>query len=80
MTNYLFPDLSPETENLMTPQVPVLHTLTRQKFYSIVNLLCKHNDVNLAQVMDQLEDIIPRGLLTHCLLYLRITLADIYCL
>ncbi|KAJ5117180.1 hypothetical protein N7526_011289 [Penicillium atrosanguineum] len=54
---YLFPDLSPDIENLTAPQLPVLHSPTRQKLYSIVGLLCKRNDVNLAQVIDMLEPV-----------------------
>ncbi|KAJ5310627.1 uncharacterized protein N7443_003088 [Penicillium atrosanguineum] len=57
---YLFPDLSPDIENLTAPQLPVLHSPTRQKLYSIVGLLCKRNDVNLAQVIDMLEPVVPR--------------------
>ncbi|KAJ5674990.1 uncharacterized protein N7477_004924 [Penicillium maclennaniae] len=57
---YLFPDLSPDIENLTAPQLPVLHSPTRQKLYSIVGLLCKRNDVNLGQVIDMLEPVVPR--------------------
>jgi ubiquitin carboxyl-terminal hydrolase 34 len=66
---YLFPDLSPDIDSLKAPQLPVLHSLTRQKLYSIVGLLCKRNDVNLAQVMDMLESVVPRGMFDRHLPY-----------
>lgn len=61
LDNYLFPDLTPETDDQLVPRVPVMHTATRQKLFNIINLLCKQSDVNLAQVMDQLENAVPRG-------------------
>ncbi|KAJ5591634.1 uncharacterized protein N7459_002003 [Penicillium hispanicum] len=60
LTTYLFPDLSPETDDLLSPQVPVMHSMTRQKLYSIINLLCKRNDANLFQTMEILDDLVPR--------------------
>lgn len=62
MNTYLFPDLSPETDEVIVPQVPVLHAETRQKLYRIVTLLCKRSDSNLYRVMEQLEDVVPRGM------------------
>lgn len=61
MQTYLFPDFSPETNDAVSPLVPVMHTLTRQKLYSIVSLLCKRSDMNLLQTMNILVDIVPRG-------------------
>ncbi|KAJ5668957.1 hypothetical protein N7462_010027 [Penicillium macrosclerotiorum] len=57
---YLFPDLSPETNGPITPQIPVIHNPTRQRLYNIVKLLCKQNDDNVTQVMEILEQVVPR--------------------
>lgn len=62
LNTYLFPDLSPETDEVIVPQVPVMHTETRQKLYSIVTLLCKRSDSNLYRAMELLEDVVPRGM------------------
>lgn len=62
LSNYLFPDLSPETAEPINPQMAVLHNETRQKLYNIVNLLCKGSDSNLHQAMDQLRDLVVRGM------------------
>ncbi|KAL4968635.1 putative ubiquitin C-terminal hydrolase [Aspergillus stella-maris] len=56
---YLFPDLSQPSSELITPQVPVMHTQTRQELYGIVGLLSKYDD-NYAQLLFRLEDIIPQ--------------------
>ncbi|KAL4938191.1 hypothetical protein BDV06DRAFT_201525 [Aspergillus oleicola] len=56
---YLFPDLSEPSSELITPQIPVMHTQTRQELYSIVGLLSKYDD-NYAQLLARLEDIIPQ--------------------
>ncbi|KAJ5939410.1 hypothetical protein N7466_002544 [Penicillium verhagenii] len=57
---YLFPDLSETDDGPVVPRIPIMHQLTRQKLYKIVNLLCKRNDVILHHTMRQLEDIVPR--------------------
>ncbi|KAL4783116.1 hypothetical protein BJX76DRAFT_270130 [Aspergillus varians] len=57
--NYLFPDLSISSSQLITPQIPVMHTQTRQELYTIVGLLAKYND-NYTQLVGRLEDIIPQ--------------------
>ncbi|KAL2872647.1 putative ubiquitin C-terminal hydrolase [Aspergillus lucknowensis] len=57
--NYLFPDLSEPSSQLITPQTPVMHTQTRQELYSIAVLLSKYDD-NYAQLVGRLEDIIPQ--------------------
>ncbi|KAL4879060.1 hypothetical protein BJY04DRAFT_220654 [Aspergillus karnatakaensis] len=56
--NYLFPDLSDRSEEPITPQIPVMHTQTRQELYSIVSLLSKYDD-NYNKLVARLEDIIP---------------------
>ncbi|KAL4923242.1 putative ubiquitin C-terminal hydrolase [Aspergillus undulatus] len=56
---YLFPDLSDESSELITPQIPVMHTQTRQELYAIVGLLSKYDD-NYSQLIARLEDIIPQ--------------------
>ncbi|KAL4864454.1 hypothetical protein BDV12DRAFT_176122 [Aspergillus spectabilis] len=56
--NYLFPDLSDPSEEPITPQIPVMHTQTRQELYAIVGLLSKYDD-NFYQLVGRLEDIIP---------------------
>ena len=61
MQAYLFPDFSLDTDDPVIPQVPVMHSVTRQKLYSIINLLCKRSDVNMIQTMGILVDIVPRG-------------------
>ncbi|KAJ5605623.1 hypothetical protein N7510_008404 [Penicillium lagena] len=60
LATYLFPDLSEESSEPIVPQAPVMHNLTRQKLYNIINLLCKRNDDVYANVLDQLEAIVPR--------------------
>lgn len=67
LNSYLFPDLSPETDGPIVPQIPIMHTDTRQKLYNIVNLLCKRSDVTYSRVMEVLEDVVPRGMPKHAL-------------
>ncbi|KAJ5630628.1 uncharacterized protein N7484_010728 [Penicillium longicatenatum] len=62
LNNYLFPDLSDVSNGPVIPRIPVMHTMTRQKLYNIVNLLCKRSHENLHQTMQQLEDIVPRDI------------------
>ncbi|KAL4918129.1 hypothetical protein BDW62DRAFT_68207 [Aspergillus aurantiobrunneus] len=57
--NYLFPDLSMPSFELIFPQIPVMHTQTRQELYAIVGLLSKYGD-NYTQIISRLEDIIPQ--------------------
>ncbi|KAL5335950.1 hypothetical protein BJX70DRAFT_401139 [Aspergillus crustosus] len=56
--NYLFPDLSEPSEERITPQIPVMHTQTRQELYAIVGMLSKYGN-NYNQLVGRLEDIIP---------------------
>ncbi|KAL5003429.1 hypothetical protein BDV10DRAFT_154983 [Aspergillus recurvatus] len=56
---YLFPDLSMPSHNSIVPQVPVMHTQTRQELYTVVGLLSKYGD-NYNQLITRLEDIIPQ--------------------
>ena len=44
----------------LVPQIPVMHTQTRQELYTIVGLLSKYGD-NYNQLITRLEDIIPQG-------------------
>lgn len=62
LSTYLFPDLSLESSEPIVPQTPVMHHLTRQKLYNIINLLCKRSDDVYANVLDQMEAIVPRGM------------------
>ncbi|KAJ5151117.1 uncharacterized protein N7482_010369 [Penicillium canariense] len=59
--NYLFPELAPDTEEVIVPRIPLMHTVTREKLYNIVKLLCKRSDNNVARVMQQLEGVVPRA-------------------
>ncbi|KAJ5898508.1 hypothetical protein N7504_008796 [Penicillium tannophilum] len=62
LNTYLFPDLSDVSEGPVNPCIPVMHNLTRQKLYNIINLLCKRTHKNLHKTMQQLEDIVPRDI------------------
>ncbi|KAL4910198.1 hypothetical protein BDW74DRAFT_144626 [Aspergillus multicolor] len=55
---YLFPDLSLPSQDLIFPQIPVMHNQTRQELYGIVYHLSKYGD-NYSQLISRLEDIIP---------------------
>ncbi|RDW90490.1 putative ubiquitin C-terminal hydrolase [Aspergillus mulundensis] len=55
---YLFPDLSPSSQDLVVPQIPVMHNQTRQELYGIVYHLSKYGD-NFSQLISRLEEIIP---------------------
>ncbi|KAF9893427.1 hypothetical protein FE257_010739 [Aspergillus nanangensis] len=55
---YLFPDLSMPSPSLLTPQIPLMNTQTRQELYSILSLLCKNN-TNYFKIVERLEEIIP---------------------
>ncbi|KAJ5730261.1 uncharacterized protein N7483_004769 [Penicillium malachiteum] len=58
---HLFPELSMESiDGPIIPRIPVLHSLTRQRLYNVVNLLCKRSNDNLNLTMRQLEDVVPR--------------------
>ncbi|OJJ67421.1 hypothetical protein ASPBRDRAFT_341882 [Aspergillus brasiliensis CBS 101740] len=56
---YLFPDLSSTSTDLIVPQVPVMHTQTRQELYSILCQLCRLDENNYSTIVERLEDIIP---------------------
>ncbi|KAL3477353.1 hypothetical protein BJX99DRAFT_226442 [Aspergillus californicus] len=56
---YLFPDLSPPSSELLIPQVPVMHTQTRQELYGLAGQLSKYEG-NYTQLISRLEDIIPQ--------------------
>ncbi|KAL2842484.1 hypothetical protein BJX68DRAFT_244747 [Aspergillus pseudodeflectus] len=61
LDNYLFPDLSPDPSSpsqLLIPQIPVMHTQTRQELYSLV-LQLSHDDDNYTYLIERLKDIIP---------------------
>ncbi|KAJ5777163.1 hypothetical protein N7520_000409 [Penicillium odoratum] len=60
LNTYLFPDLSDIVDSPITPRIPVMHTLTRQKLYNVINLLCNRTDENLHRTMRELEDVVPR--------------------
>ncbi|KAL1880253.1 hypothetical protein Plec18167_003656 [Paecilomyces lecythidis] len=57
--NYLFPDLSAPNQGPIVPQVPVMHSQTRQELYNILVLLSK-NDENYPKIIELLEDLIPQ--------------------
>ncbi|KAL4807372.1 hypothetical protein BDV18DRAFT_116297 [Aspergillus unguis] len=57
--NYLFPDLSMESDEPITPLIPVMHSQTRQELYAILSLLSKYDD-NYLRLVKRLEDIIPQ--------------------
>ncbi|KAA8652357.1 putative ubiquitin C-terminal hydrolase [Aspergillus tanneri] len=57
---YLFPDLSAPSSDTIVPQIPVLHSQTRQELYTVISLLCKYN-ANYSKVVERLDDIIPQG-------------------
>ncbi|KAH1851038.1 hypothetical protein KXX54_007082 [Aspergillus fumigatus] len=56
--NYLFPNLSEESDNLIVPQIPVMHAQTRQELYGILSLLCKNSD-DYCTVLDCVKELIP---------------------
>ncbi|KAL4986994.1 hypothetical protein BDW68DRAFT_162080 [Aspergillus falconensis] len=56
---YLFPDLSMPSHDFIVPQIPVMHTQTRQELYTVVGLLSKYGD-NYNRLITRLEDIIPQ--------------------
>ncbi|KAL6232934.1 hypothetical protein BDW75DRAFT_216372 [Aspergillus navahoensis] len=56
---YLFPDLSMPSHDFIVPQIPVMHTQTRQELYTVIGLLSKYGD-NYNQLITRLEDIIPQ--------------------
>ncbi|KAL4978597.1 hypothetical protein BDW66DRAFT_16203 [Aspergillus desertorum] len=56
---YLFPDFSLHSHDYIIPQIPVMHTQTRQELYTVVGLLSKYGD-NYNQLITRLEDIIPQ--------------------
>jgi ubiquitin carboxyl-terminal hydrolase 34 len=58
--NYLFPNLSEESDNLIVPQIPVMHTQTRQELYGILSLLCKYSE-DYCTVVDCVKELIPGG-------------------
>ncbi|RHZ67719.1 putative ubiquitin C-terminal hydrolase [Aspergillus thermomutatus] len=57
--NYLFPNLSEESDSLIVPQIPVMHTQTRQELYGILSLLCKYTE-DYCTVVDSVKELIPR--------------------
>jgi ubiquitin carboxyl-terminal hydrolase 34 len=58
--NYLFPNLSEESDSLIVPQIPVMHTQTRQELYGILSLLCKYSE-DYCTVVDCVKELIPTG-------------------
>lgn len=58
--NYLFPNLSEESDHLIVPQIPVMHAQTRQELYGILSLLCKNSD-DYCTVLDCVKELIPAG-------------------
>lgn len=59
--NYLFPDLSLPSNDTIEPQVPVMHSQTRQEMYNVIRILCRGNE-NYLSMVECLEDIIPEGM------------------
>ncbi|KAI9036388.1 putative ubiquitin C-terminal hydrolase [Aspergillus affinis] len=59
---YLFPDLSssPSSNQAIVPRTPVLHPHTRQELYTVIVLLCGHEE-NYITILDRMDDIIPQG-------------------
>ncbi|KAF7719522.1 Ubiquitin carboxyl-terminal hydrolase [Penicillium ucsense] len=60
MGKYLLPELANETDDVIVPRTPLMHTETRQKLYNIIGLLCKQNVENIARTMQYLDGLIPR--------------------
>lgn len=60
LSKYLFPELSPDDEDPIVARVPVMHSMTRQRLYSIVSYLCKRNGTNLLHTLNFLDDLVPR--------------------
>jgi ubiquitin carboxyl-terminal hydrolase 34 len=58
--NYLFPELSENSDGLITPKIPLMHNETRDELYNILLLLCKEPS-NYERVVDLLDDLIPQG-------------------
>lgn len=60
LAKYLFPELSPDDEDPVVAQTPVMHSMTRQKLFSIITLICKRNSANLVRTFEFMSDLIPR--------------------
>lgn len=45
----------------MEPKIPVMHTQTRQEIYKVLLLLCE-DGTNYENMLELLEDVIPRGM------------------
>ncbi|KAF7115388.1 hypothetical protein CNMCM5793_002204 [Aspergillus hiratsukae] len=58
LDNYLFPNLSEESDSRIVPQIPVMHTQTRQELYGILSLLCKYPE-DYCTVVECVKDLIP---------------------
>lgn len=65
LNKYLFPDFSPETTELTEPRIPMMHSYTRQKLYSVVTMLCQQSDKTYGRILEILDLTVPRGLKPH---------------
>ncbi|KAJ5770638.1 uncharacterized protein N7511_002689 [Penicillium nucicola] len=63
LSKYLFPDLSPEPDDKLEAQTPVMNSGTRQSLYSVVNLLCKQSDETYLRIMESLSTTVPRDVI-----------------
>ncbi|KAJ5088051.1 hypothetical protein N7456_011667 [Penicillium angulare] len=63
ISNFLIPDLSMDhVEGPVIPRIPLQHSLTRQKLYSIVTLLCKRSNESLNRTLNHLDGVVPRDI------------------
>ncbi|KAJ5888729.1 hypothetical protein N7495_008770 [Penicillium taxi] len=60
VSRYLFPNLSSD-HGPVTPLVPIMPSMTRQKLLKIISLLCKRSDDTFHKVVNQLQELVPRG-------------------
>lgn len=67
MNAFLFPELSQEpvagdNSQVITARIPIMHSMTRQTLYRIINLLCQRSEESLSQFLKLTEDAIPRDM------------------
>ncbi|OQD90430.1 hypothetical protein PENANT_c001G09677 [Penicillium antarcticum] len=63
MSMYLFPDLSPESDDKLDARAPVMNNGTRQTLYNVVSLLCKQSDETYFRIMEYLNTTVPRDVI-----------------
>lgn len=62
MNKYLFPDFMPEGGDFEDLRTPMMHSYTRQRLYHVVTLLCQQSDETYSQIVELLDNIVPRSM------------------